>query len=493
MGTFVEVTGIPTNEEAIDAEGAAKMAELLEAAGIVGWKEREADLAVIVRKTVASMVPSVAQIAAVVPSAIFRKYGTELVNTPYNEGTAATVTTKWKLVEESGSFPPHTIEAGTQLTIGEQAFYVKENLAVLEGESEVNVVLVASERGAEFNGLTGVVELVDAISWVKEVTIVGETSGGVDQESDEEYENRLAASLKLQAPRPITAANFAEMARQIPLSLLPAGTVVGRSTAIDGYEKYAVALKIEGKPTSAKTDLKEVSSLVGMSFEKTSGAQIHPGSRLKWEAGAGVLPKGVTAKAKLGATEVELSVAAEKTEAKGKIEILDQYEVQRTVTVFVTDKTGKELGAEAMEAIQDYLEEFRELNFVVAVEAASYNEIRVTTQIHVLPGYVEASVIAAVKTTVEKYLSPETWGNPTSQESGAVSWLNATQAYNVVRYNSILGVIENVPGVQYVFPGSTGLAIGLAEAPGSKVSDLTLLGPAPLTEVKATNIKVTAA
>src|ERR1035441_7277966 len=285
MGAFVEFE-VDLNETTISEEGLTKLKELLEAQGVVGWEQNPADLAVITLGTVASMVPVVAQIRAVAPAAIFRRYGTELVKTPYNEGAAATATVTFKLNEEGGEYAAHTIEAGVQLVLGEKAFYVKENTSVVKGESSKNVLLVASERGAEFNNLTGTVELVDAITWVKEATIVGESSGGVNQESDEEYANRLAAALKLQAPRPITATDYAGMALDVPSSVVPTGVVVGRATAIDGYNPSTII--IEGTPKAASTTVTEVSTFVGVSLESTT-PQKHPGSLLKWKAGAGVL------------------------------------------------------------------------------------------------------------------------------------------------------------------------------------------------------------
>ena len=70
--------------------------------------------------------------------------------------------------------------------------------------------------------------------------------------------------------------------------------------------------------------------------------------------------------------------------------------------------------------------------------------------------------------------------------------MNATEAFGVVRYNQLVGVIEAVAGVAYVPSGSAGLAIGLEEAPASKVADLILAGPAPLTETIAAHIVVSA-
>src|ERR1700680_3526777 len=185
MTAFVSIE-VQTNEEQIADEALDKLQELLENKGVVGYEPNDAALEIITLLTTSSMVPPVALVAATVPPAIFRKYGTELVKIPYNEGAAATVSTHWTLGDTAG----HTIEAATQLTIGTLVFYVQSNVVVEAGHNTATVTLVASERGTEYNGLTGTVELVDAIAWVSEVAIVGESSGGVNQETDEEYENR---------------------------------------------------------------------------------------------------------------------------------------------------------------------------------------------------------------------------------------------------------------------------------------------------------------
>ncbi len=473
--SFAEVE-IQTNEEAIRSEGIAKLQALLEENGIVGWVENPADLAIILIGTIASMVPSVAQIAAVVPPAIFRNFGTELVRIPYNEGAAATVTSTWKLLEEGGKYAPHTIEAGTQLVIGELAFYVKENVEVAEGESSKLVTLVASERGVEYNGLTGLVELVNGLTWVKEVTIAGETSGGVNQESDEEYENRLQAALKLQAPRPITAANFAEMALQVPSSIVPIGVVVGRATAIDGYN--GATHEPEATVTSGSTEISEITSETGLT--------------VKTEVVGTGIPKGTLLVSKTKSGEWKMSAKATSSPGKKVVKFVGSYEQERWVTVFVTDRKGIALTTEAMEDIQKWLLEFREINFRVSVLAPKYNKIEVTATVHVLPGFASEAVVATVKTAIEQFLSPETFGNPSGQTTGANSWLNIIQGYSIVRYNQLLEVIGAVPGVQYVPAGSAGLAIGLEEAPGSKTADLPLVGPAPLPQTEGGTIKVTA-
>lgn len=474
--SYVEVQ-INQSEAAAAQESIAKLKELLEAAGFANWEANPADLTIIELQTVASMYPALAQIAAVVPPAIFRKYGTELEKLAYNEGSSATATAKWTLLEEGGKYPPRTIEAGTQLVVGEQAFYVESDVSVLEGESTKNVPIIASERGTAFNGLTGVMEIVDAISWVGEVKLIGETSGGAEQESDEEYQDRLAAALALQAPRPITAANFAELILTAPSSVLPAGVTVGRATSIDGYNP--ATNEPEAKVTSGSAVMTEVTSYTGV----TVGTEI---------VGTGV-PKGTTVETlsgtEEGKNELTMSAKATSSPAKGKYKMVGSYSNQRYTTTFVTNKEGKALSSEAMTKLEEWLAGYREINFKSPVKGPEPNKIYIKTAVKLLPGYVEATVKANIETALKSFLSPAIWGNPSGQTTGANAWINYVvkggvreHVYGAVRYNQVLEFIGAVQGVAYVLAGATGLEIGL-EAGSKGTADLRMVGAAPLPEV----------
>jgi hypothetical protein len=487
MAEFVAVQFETEAAELIDT-AIAKLEEEMAAKGIVGYEPREAAPEIITLGVTAPMAANTAVIASVVPPAVFRAYGTQLFKLLYNEGAAATATTKWTLLEEGGEFAAHTIPAGTTLEAAGLAFYVEKTTAVVKGESSVTLQVVAAERGLEYNGLTGVLTLTNSLNYVSEVKLVGETSGGVAQETDEEYMNRLASALELQAPRPITAQNFATMTLDAPSSILPSGVVVGRATAIDGFNPEEH--EFEATPKKAGKELTEVTSFTGITAESTTLPQIHPGTII---TGTGIPANTTVVSLNEGTKKIVLSAEPTSEPGKEKLKAKGSYEQQRTVTVFVTDKEGNALSTPAKEALKAYLEDFRELNFAVFVQSANYNEVRVKATVKVLPGFVASSVVANAKAAIERYLSPATWGNPEGQTTGTNSWLNATQGYNRVRYNQIIGVLEAVQGVAYVPSGSAGLAIGKEEAPGAKVADLTLSGPAPLPETKAANIEVAAA
>jgi hypothetical protein len=315
----------------------------------------------------------------------------------------------------------------------------------------------------------------------------------VNQEEDSEYLDRLAAYLELQAPRPITAGNFAEFVLDSDITLASGSAVeIQRATCIDGYNPEETSF--EGKPKTG-AELTEVTSFTGISAESTGGVQKHPGTVITGtDIPAGTTVIGVNE----GAKTIKLSQEVGGEPGKEKLKAVGSYLNQRTVTVFVYFE-GEALGlteAERLaatktkrEAIVEYLQRFRELNFVVFCRPASFNPIFVKTKVHVLPGFTAATVEANVKAAIVNYLNPEIWGNPENASTGANSWLNATEGYNVVRYNQIIGAIEKVPGVAYVFKDGEGLKMGTAATP-TGTTDITMTGPAPLPECPTTHVEV---
>jgi hypothetical protein len=471
MAGFVNVE-VQTQAPQLATEALERLVALMEAQGFVGWRAQAAALETILTEALAPIAEDVAQVAAVVPPAIFRNYGTKLLGLPFNEGAAATANTTFTLTDTAG----HTIPAGLQVQQGNLAFYTSTEVVVEAGKSSATVAIVAVIQGTEYNKLTGLLEPVESIDWLKEVTIIGETTGGAGQEEDSEYENRLQAALQLQAPRPITASDYATFVRDAPSTILPSGVVVGRSTSIDGYNPGTTALT--GTTTETSTTLSEVSSFAGL----TAGSELE---------GAGIPVNTTVVSVNEGAKTLVMSAKATATHSKEAVNSIGSFLNERTVTTVVTDKSGKALSAEGMEALEDFLESHREIGFVTPVVASLYTKIYCKGQIHCLPGYEATSVVASVKSALKALLSPETWGSPTHAETGSLAWLNIEQGYNLVRYNQVLEVIGSVPGVAYVIAGKTGLAIGFSAEP-TGTEDLKLPGVAPLPETLESYFNITA-
>lgn len=398
---FVEAE-LTTSEAGLKLLALTKLVELIEAEGIEGYEPLEGQLEVIILAVAAVLFANTAQTAAVVLPAVFRQYGLQLLKLPYNEGAAATAITTWTVVPSEGV---RTIEAGTQIEAGGLGFKVEANTEVKAKATSIEVPVVAVARGAEYNKVSGVAKQVNPYDWVTEVQIVGETGGGAEQETDEEYLDRLAAQLELQAPRPVNAADFAPFLLGVPSSILPAGIVVGRATAIDLYD-------------------------------------------------------------------------AETAEEN----------VPFCTTTWVTGPEGEALSKADMEALEAWVTKYVPLNFRPYVRAPAYEKIYVTAKVHVLAAYNPEAVVANVTAALEALISKKRWGNPGAQTTGSQQWINE----KTVRYNTILGAIEAVPGVDYCFDGSEGLKIGTSATPAGTI-DIALSGVVTLPEATSGTIIVTSA
>jgi hypothetical protein len=195
-----------------------------------GWQPSTNDILTIAIEALGPLWADTGSIAATVAEAVFRRFGTKLENVPYNEGARASVSALFT----TSTVGPHTIPQGLQVTIANTGFYVEKEVEVEAGKTTAKVRLVAESFGSEYNDLSGVAEAVEAIDWLKEITLEGETGGGSDQETDTEYQERLAAELALQAPRPVNAGDFAPFLLGVPETV--AGIKVGRAVSKDLYD-----------------------------------------------------------------------------------------------------------------------------------------------------------------------------------------------------------------------------------------------------------------
>lgn len=351
---------------------------------VPGWLPSPGNLEAWLVEALAQQASELRTLAALVPEQIFAYFGETVLGLPPHAATQAEGTTTWTAADSAG----YTIGAGTLVGLtpaGEQdtlAFEVVDEFEIETGQTTASGITVrALEAGAEANGLTGDVEMLDPLDFVDSVELNVPTSGGADAEPFDEYLNRLSDLLTLLAPRPILPSDFAVMAQQ-------AFPQVGRATAIDLYKADT------GTPN-----------------------------------------------------------------------------VPRCTTVVVADEAGEALSAPVMAEVDAYLEERREVNFLVYVISPTYTSIAVTFAVVCYPGYVPNEVRDLVIENLQAYLSPANWGMPPYGDPGSQSWLNETK----VRYLELAEQINRTDGVNYVSTltfcvqgGSMGTA------------DVTLSGIAPL-------------
>jgi uncharacterized phage protein gp47/JayE len=222
--TFVSV------DFATDADQIADDAVDYLRSAMPGWEPADGNLEVWILQAVARQVAELTTVAADVPSAIFRQFGTQLVGLAPQAGARATLTSFWTARDNLG----YTIPAGTQVAhrvTGDDliVFEVADDTVITPGATTLSgVLLQATDIGTAWNGApTGPLELVDALSWVESVEASTVSAGGLDAETDDAYLARLADDLRLLTPRPILPDDFATLARNV--------TGVYRALAINGY------------------------------------------------------------------------------------------------------------------------------------------------------------------------------------------------------------------------------------------------------------------
>jgi hypothetical protein len=176
-----------------------------------GWEPNDGDLEVVQIETIAPMVADAIAVASEVPDAIFRAYGTQLIGEPYQVGVAATGSATFTALDSTGY---DSVDA-VQIAVGGQSFITDGPVVVPAGETSVTQPVTALVEGVAANDLGGLATPISAVSWVDTIT-VSTTSGGVDPEDDDAYQDRLNDFLKLQSTTLVTARDFELMAMNDP-------------------------------------------------------------------------------------------------------------------------------------------------------------------------------------------------------------------------------------------------------------------------------------
>jgi len=208
------------------------------------WEPAEGNLDVWLIKAFSRLSSLVREQASVTGAAAFKRFGETIANVPPILATPASVTSTWTMINNAG----YEIPAGTKVAIpasGEESlgFEVVATVVVPPGSTSTSagqVLLRAVEPGEAGNGLTSDPELIDTLAYVVDpggIKLVGATSGGVEEEEEDAYLNRLTEELQLLSLSLIVQRDFEIDARSV------AG--IARALCIPGY-KWST--KEEGKP-----------------------------------------------------------------------------------------------------------------------------------------------------------------------------------------------------------------------------------------------------
>jgi hypothetical protein len=242
---------VPSEFVAIEGEADAtsleqEVYEAIEAA-FGDWTPAEGNLEVWLTKAFSRIGATIFDQASILSAAAFKRFGEAIAGVPPIQAAPATALTQWTMVDTAG----YTIPAGTQVAIaatGDQSvgFKTAEDATIAPGGETTTIFIEAVEPGEEGNGLEGTPSLIDALAFVKSITVLAPTSGGVDEEDEDAYLNRLVETLQLLSLSLIIARDFEIDARAV------AG--IDRAKAIEAYnaaESKEEALAVSVFPVDA--------------------------------------------------------------------------------------------------------------------------------------------------------------------------------------------------------------------------------------------------
>lgn len=279
----------------------------------------------------------------------------------------------------------YTLPSLTDFNLDQLGFYNLVPCSIVAGTTQ-QVNLVAVQSGTAFNGAGsgGLISTILEFDWISTVTLTAAAAGGQDPEDDTHYINRLVSALQLQAPRPITAADFAGMAANFTPAANTDQQDVGRATAVDGYD-----------PIKA-------------SYNNTR------------------------------------TVCVCVTDANGLALNNDTMYGYPTGTLAVPILTPP--SATSGWGIEGWLRSLREINYLVYVVTPTYSAVYVAVTVKAATGFDATTVKAAVQTALLNYLSPPAWGLPVSTTAGWQNSTNVylSVLINVIQQTGF--VAEVVPG-----------------------------------------------
>jgi hypothetical protein len=210
------------------------------------WEPNEGDLEVVQIEALSQMAADVANVAAIMPNAAIEAILERLFAVVPQDGTPATGTVTFTLVDTTANVIP----AGTEIDIDGYAFSVDQDTPTTAGSGTVaGVPVTAIESDTGANGLTGdTVVLVGVLTFVSDVALNGVTGGAVDPETEQEYLDRGSQALELQAITLVTAHDYEVMALS--------DSRVGRAVAVDDRTNRRItvtASKADGSVVDAAT------------------------------------------------------------------------------------------------------------------------------------------------------------------------------------------------------------------------------------------------
>jgi hypothetical protein len=451
-------------------------------AQVAEYEPHDGNLEVWLIKAFARIASEIGDLASQVPATIFRYYGAQVMGIPPQDATFASSSSTWTMKDDLG----YTIPAGTLVgfrNTGDElvGFQTLADVTVPPGSTSTaagEVLIEATEAGSLASGLGAPgspMELIDDLSFVTAITLADTTSGGVDEEDDIDYLNRLTLAMTLMAPRPIVPDDFAGLTRSIAgvdralaVDLWQPGTNEQETISWNGWVSGTFTITFNGQTTGAisgNADAAAVQAALELLSNVNLGDIVVTGGPVNTVSGVTLTFKGQYAETNV--TQVTTSAGPTVATTVGGVAAITNQE--RTVSVAAIDEDGNAVSASLKTDIDTLLQSKREVNFIVNVIDPVYTTIDVNFTAKAFAGYDVNDVRSRAEDAVANYLDPANWGRP---EFGDQSlWIRNT----VVRIFEIVQVVASTEGVNYV----SAVTIRIPDA-AFAATDITMGGAAPL-------------
>jgi Baseplate J-like protein len=196
---------------------------------VPGWQAHDGNLDTWLIEDFSAVGSEIRALAADVPASIFQTYGTVVLGIPPEVATAAAGAATITATDDAG----YTLDTGATFGLTRSgddivAFATLQEATIPAGSTAVqDVPFAAVITGADANGLAGAGQMLDSITWVAAIQVDVPTSQGQDDETPEDYLDRLANLMRMVALRPILPQDFAILALQ--------NDGVGRAVAMNLY------------------------------------------------------------------------------------------------------------------------------------------------------------------------------------------------------------------------------------------------------------------
>lgn len=208
-------------------------------AAMPGWRPREGNLEVLLLEQFADIATEAASVAAQVPLEIFAYYGS-LLGINQNTGTATQINTTWTLASSSSA--DTIISSGTLAAALINATYYQFKtdsvLTIPAGSISGTVTMTAVTAGSSYNAVVGssYLQMSYPIANLSSVQATEILIVGTDNETTDNYLDRLNTTLSLYTPRPIIANDYAGISSQV--------LGVGRASGNDNLNLFVNQLPV---------------------------------------------------------------------------------------------------------------------------------------------------------------------------------------------------------------------------------------------------------